>query len=286
MEKKVGLITFEKMDNRVENSVGSSRIRMRWMLPFWKEAEEYVIGKKYDVLVFQKVYWDTMMDAFEGIKILDLCDPDWLTKNPVFEYVDRVDAVVTSTEALAKFVRKMRPDKVVRCIPDRVYLPEAVPVKQVHSDKIRKVVWFGYAHNSYYIQRTFDILLQKGVELIVIADSPIEAPIGYRGKIKVTNIVYNYQTINKELIKADAVLLPEPYGDLRATFKSNNKTLQAWSLGMPVISDPDDFDKFASKEAREEESKKRLQEIKDKWDVALSAKEYQELVAELEKLKK
>ena len=101
MNKKVGLLTMEKMDNRLFNSVGSSRIRMRWMLPYWDEAEEYGIAKEYETLVFQKVYWGAMMDAFKGVKILDLCDPDWLENKPVFEFVDKVDAVVTSTPALA-----------------------------------------------------------------------------------------------------------------------------------------------------------------------------------------
>jgi hypothetical protein len=285
MDENVGIITFEKMDNRRQNSVGSSRIRMRWMLPFWEEAEEFIIGKKYETIIFQKVYWRDMMESFTGVKILDLCDPDWLSKHPVFEFVDLVDAVVTSTEELATFVRKIRPGKLVKCIPDRIYLPEAEPIKTEHSDTLKKVVWFGYTHNSYYLQRTFEVLIEQGIELTVIAESPIEAPIGYKNRININNIVYNYQTINKELIKHDAVLMPTPYGDERSKYKSNNKTLQSWSLGLPVISSPEHFEQFASKEAREQEAKLRLQEVKDKWDVAISAQEYKDLIAEIKQNK-
>ena len=71
---KIGICTMEKFDNRVVNSVGSSRIRVRWLLKYWPEAEEYIIGKEYDVLIFQKVYWKPMMQSFEGIKILDICE--------------------------------------------------------------------------------------------------------------------------------------------------------------------------------------------------------------------
>ena len=93
-KKNVGWLTMEKMDNRTFNSVGSSRIRARWLLPYWKEAEEYVIGKKYDVIIFQKVFWSSFKENgnYKGIKILDLADPDWLENKPVFEYIDWVDA--------------------------------------------------------------------------------------------------------------------------------------------------------------------------------------------------
>ena len=43
MDKTVALCTMEKFDNRMPNSVGSSRIRMRWMLPYWEQAEEFII---------------------------------------------------------------------------------------------------------------------------------------------------------------------------------------------------------------------------------------------------
>ena len=285
MNKTIGLVTMEKMDNRIENTVGSSRIRMRWLLPYWDEAEEYVIGKKYDVMVFQKVYWGSMMDAFEGIKILDLCDPDWLENKPVFEFVDKVDAVTTSTEALAKYVKKMRPNALVKCIPDRVYLPESVPIKTEHSEKIKSIAWFGYVHNSYYLQRTYDVLMDKGYEFIIIADQPIEPPLAYRGKIRIQNVGYNYNTLNKEIVKADVVLMPDAFGDERAKYKSNNKTLHAWSLGMPVIKVPEDFERLATKEAREKESQDKLQEIKEKWDVGISAQEYKDLIEEIKQKK-
>lgn len=281
VDKSIGIMTMEQMLSRPLNSVGSSRIRVRWLLPYWEEAEEFNIGKKYDTVIFQKVYWANMMRAFEGVKILDLCDPDWLENRPVFEFVDMVDAVTTSTEELAIYVRKIRPGKLVRCIPDRVFLPEATPVKTEHSDSLRKVVWFGYSHNSHYLSITYDELVKRGIELIAISDRDFDPPMMYRGKLLITNIAYNYANINKEIIKYDAVLMPQYLGDERAKYKSNNKTLQAWSLGMPVIKVPEDFDKFSTKEAREQESISRRKEIEDKWDVKYSVDEYRKLIEEI-----
>jgi hypothetical protein len=286
MNKTIGLATMEKFDNRKINSVGSSRIRMRWLLPYWQEAEEYGIGKKYDVMIFQKVYWGNMMKAFEGIKILDLCDPDWLENKPVFEFVDYVDAVTTSTEALANYVRKIRPNKLVKCIPDRIYIPEAVPVKQDHAESLLKVVWFGYSHNAHYLSYTYDELIKRNIELVVISDDDVSLPMMYRGKLNITNIVYKYDSINKDIIKYDAVLMPDADKDERAKYKSNNKTLQAWSLGMPVIKIQDDIDRLLSKEARIKEGAKNRQEVIDKWDVKFSVDEYRALIEEIRNLKK
>ena len=284
MNKTVGLVTMEKMDNRTFGSVGSSRIRMRWLLPFWEEAEEYGIAKKYDVLIFQKVYWETFKeygDTYKGIKIFDLCDPDWLENKPVFEYIDWSHAVTTSTQALADYIQKLRPNALVRCIPDRVYIPESVPIKTEHADKITNLVWFGYSHNAHYLTRVFDELIRRGIQLTVISDNPIEAPMAYRGRINIHNVMYNYDSLNKEMVKCDAVLMPEPTGDERAKYKSNNKTLHAWSIGMPVIKVPEDIDRLATKEAREQETAKQLQEIKDKWDVRYSVDEYKALIEEI-----
>lgn len=283
MEKTIGLVTMEKMDNRMSNSVGSSRIRMRWLLPYWEEAEEYIIGKKYDVMIFQKVYWGSMMDAFTGIKIFDLCDPDWLEGKPVFEFIDKVDAVTVSSQALADFIQKIRPKARVIYIPDRIYLPEAKPIKTQHSETLHKLVWYGYSQNAHYVTRGIPELIKRGVELTIIADAPVEPPREYRGKITINNIAYSYESINKDVIKYDAVLMPDPYGDERAKYKSNNKTIQAYSLGMPVIKVPDDLERLFTKEARIAESEKNLQEVREKWDVQLSVAQYKQLIDDIKK---
>src|SRR3990167_5905674 len=137
-----GLLTFEKMDNRRSDSVGSSRIRMRWMLPYWEDAEEFIIGKHYEVQIYQKVYWEDMMRQFKGIQILDLCDPDWLEGRDVFKFIDIANAVVTSTQTLADYILKFRPNAKVICIPDRVELKEHTP-KVKHEGLIKKAAWFG-----------------------------------------------------------------------------------------------------------------------------------------------
>lgn len=280
---KVAFCTMEKFDNRLRDSVGSSRIRGSWLIRYWPEAEEFIIAKKYDVIIFQKVYWSQMMDNFEGIKILDICDPDWVEGKPVLEYVDKADATVVSTPALRDYMVKFRPDSKIICIPDRIDLEEHDKYKKVkHTGIAQTVAWFGYSHNIHYIYKTFEYLIPKGLKLVVISDQPFNPPVQYQG-LKFENIPYAYPGVHKEIVKCDMLLMPESNDDLRGRFKSNNKTLTGWALGVPVVQVPADIDRFMDPIERQKEADLRYAEIKDKWDVRQSVREYQELIVEIVK---
>ena len=49
-------VAFWPFDFDRRKREGSSRIRCEWVVKHWKEAEEYQIGKNYDVIIFQKIY--------------------------------------------------------------------------------------------------------------------------------------------------------------------------------------------------------------------------------------
>lgn len=281
---KIAFCTMEKFDNRVKDSVGSSRIRGSWLIKYWEEAEEYKIAEEYDAIIFQKVYWKAMLDNYEGIKILDICDPDWMEGKPVLEYVDLVDATVTSTPALANYMKKFRPNAKIICIPDRVDL-SVHKRKEKHQGVAKKVAWFGYSQNIHYIFKTFDDLMTKGLELVVISDQPFNPPLAYQN-LKVTNVPYSYPQIHNEITKCDLVLLPETSDDIRGSFKSNNKTLTAWALGMPVVRTPEDLDKFMDPIERQKEADKRYKEVEDVWQVQKSVAEYKRLIEEIKERKK
>lgn len=285
-KKTVAFATMENFDNRPINSVGSSRIRARWLINEWPEAEEFKVGKDYDTVIFQKVYWKQMMDKFTGVKILDLCDPDWLEGKPVLEFVDSADATTTSTQALADYIKKLRPNARVLCIPDRVYQPEHRPAKTVFEGDLKSLVWFGYSHNVHYLYRTFDEIIKRGISLTIIAEKPFTPPLGFNN-LKIFNVPFAYPEVNKEMTKYDAVLFPDvSQQDERGKFKSNNKTLQAWACGMPVVKTPEDLDRFMDPKERQKESEIRLKEIDDIWDVKYSVQEYKDLIKEIKASKK
>lgn len=271
----IKFLTMERMENRPVNQVGSSRIRARWVYKYWDEADEFTIGDNPDVLIFQKAYWKDMLEQFKGIKILDICDADWLDPRPVFETISCCDAVVTSTEPLAEYIRKLTDKKVV-CIPDRLDMDEMNPYKLKHEGDLKSAVWYGYSQNQDALDKTVEHLKQRGISLTVISNQPYSSHPSY-GSFKVNNVKYAYDKTNEEIIKHDIVLLPSPEG-IRGKYKSNNKITNAWGLGMPVAVEPSDLDKFKTQESREEERKLRMAEVVKDYDVKISVVEWKELI--------
>jgi len=273
---KVGLISMQFYDNRPKGSVGSSRIRGDWIAKYWDECELYSTGKRYDVLIFQKAYWEEMVKRFKGIKVFDACDPDWLEHRPVIEVIRNCDGVVTSSEALAKQIRKFDiGGKPVMCIPDRVDLEWSKPVHGVHTGEAKSCVYFGYSGNARVVlDSAIDSLRKYGIELTVISDQPYHSADHF--------VRYDVETVNEEIVNHDFVLLPPaPSNNYRFKFKSNNKTIQSKALGMPVVHRGDDLKKYMSGKEREKARKQGLEEVKKLWDVRLSVVAYKKFIKRL-----
>jgi hypothetical protein len=285
--KKGAFLTFEKFGNRDPGSVGSSRIRAKWLMKYWKDVEEWHVGRDYEFIIFQKSFWPQYIlgdweghyKGFEGIKIFDDCDCSWLELD-AFKFYDACDAVTTSTQALADYIKKLLPDKIVECIPDRIDLEEHRSLKKSHPEVIKRLAWFGYSTNYHYLEQTFKTLNKMKMSLDCYSDTGLEMGSMYPD-LAVTWHKYNYETLHKELIQFDALLLPEERGktDFKGRFKSDNKMLTAYALQIPVISRPEDFERLASKESRIKEVQEKRDLVCEKYDVKQSVTEY-ELILE------
>lgn len=286
MSAQYAILTMEKFANREEGSVGSSRIRGAWVLKHWKDAEEWHVGRNYEAVIFQKAFWPQYIlgdeeagyHGFSGIKIFDECDPSWLEQD-AFRYYAACDAVTTSTEALAEYIRKLLPHKIVECVPDRVDLAEHALQKTEHAESIQHIAWFGYSHNFHYLEQTFSVLNDLHMSLDVYSDTGLAASSSYP-HMKMTWHKYHYPTLHSELIKYDAVLMPAERGktDFRGRFKSNNKSVTCWALGIPVITVPEDFKRLASRDKRIEETILNRKLVEQEYDVQLSVAQYETLI--------
>ena len=274
--KRVGVITFEKHDGRT--NIGSARIRAKWLAKYWEDCEIFQYGQKYDVVIYQKVYWPKHAKEFKGIKILDLCDPDFLHWGyQTIEMLAEVDAITTSSEALAEVFKNFT-DKPVMCIPDRLDLAEHSG-KKYHSGDAKSVVWFGYSTGYDMLKPVIHFIKKLDLDLICISDKPFLLPKAGDG-IELINYPWNAKTVNHDILKGDIVINPQSLMG-KWKFKSNNKTLTAWALGIPVAKDVEQLKEFMDGEARQKESNKRLQEIKDKWDIKISVKEFKKLIKQI-----
>jgi len=270
----VGFYTFEQFHRK--KNIGSTRIRADWLIKYWADAERYVTGKKYETIIFQKVYYTDFISRYDGLKILDICDGDFLDwACRMKETIDLCDGVVCSTQNLADYIKKLT-ELPVRVIPDRIDL-EFHKQKKSHTGKAKTAVWFGYAHNQKALDTVLPILAKHNLGLIVISNKPYIMPISYTGRINLTNYPWDVNTVNDDIIKGDFVVNPcYKYGNWQ--FKSNNKTLTSWALGMPVADTADDIVRFLTETERKKEAEIRLKEIKDKYDVKLSVAEYKDFI--------
>lgn len=286
MNKSVSFFDFSRYHGKYPDA-GSTNIRVNQLLKYWPEANKYLFGQHPDVLIFQKVYCTPdykFPKHYQGIKILDICDPDWLDGvTSIKETVDAVDAVTCSSDALRKFIKQMT-NKPVITIADRFDL-ENIPTRKKHKYEARTVAWFGYRHNSDTLRPAMRLLNELNLNLLVISDDDplawqwVPARIDseeYR-KEKYTYFKYNEDTFYETMFKADFALLPIGSRPLDV-FKSNNKTVKAILSGLPVAHDADDVRKFLNAEEREKYLDENYEKTKQEYDVKKSVEQYKELI--------
>lgn len=281
----ISFLNFEQLHGK--KNIGSTNLRVHQLIKYWPEAEQYKFGSKPDVLVFQKVYWNVdyyLPETYKGgLKILDICDPDWLDNMYVKKTVDNMDAVVVPSKGLQDFMQQLT-DKPVKLIPDRFDM-ELVPDFKKHSGKLKRIVWFGYRHNAETIEGAIPALERLNIALTIISD---EDPLmwrfahnteHYRKSYKYHK--YNEESIYQRLQEAQACLLPDGLRP-KDRFKSNNKTIKAQLASLPVAKNIDDLERFMSDVERNKEAEYNYNEAKKAYDVKLSIKEYKDLINELQ----
>ncbi len=288
-KKTTEILSFERYHGRRKK--GSSSMRCHWLLKHWPEAMEFVQGREYDAIIYQKVYWPEHARSFSGVKILDLCDPDFLSFiYQTKEMIDEVDVITTSTETLRDAVQAFTKKPVVH-VPDRLDLDYHTERKDHKGQgRAKTIVWFGYSTGFHLLKACLSDIRKLKLNLIVISDSgfvlpsnflpPRGIPVDDKFYIEVMNLPWKLETVNADIVKGDFVINPRSkLGKWK--YKSNNKTLTSWALGMPVAHNISELKKYIDEEARVEESEKRLKEVEEKWDAKQSIEEYRKLIDEV-----
>jgi len=280
----VAFQTFEAFHGK--KNIGSTNIRVHQLIKHWQEAELYKYGSNPDVMIFQKVYWlpdYRFIEHFKGIKILDICDPDWLDNVHVKRTVDNCHAVVVPTKAMQEFMQQLT-DKPVKIIKDRFDL-EPIPKPIEHKSKKQlTAVWFGYHHNADVLRYgAVKALEDMGIRLVIISD---DDPAAWRWasseeyKSKYKFLKYGEDTIYERLQQFDIAILPAD-GSSRGRFKSENKTVKAQLAGLPVARTIDELELLVDNNKRNDIASKAYKKAIKEYDVKLSVKEYKDLIDEL-----
>lgn len=284
---RVGFLTF---DRDRSGKTGSTRIRVDNLVKYHEDFEIFVTGQKYDVVVFQKYYWHDYAKLFDGIKILDVCDPDWLYGSSQTDFVRMltlVDGIACNTEATAEYIMKLT-DKPVMVIPDRHDMA-LMKQKKIHKGRAKSAVWFGYSHNADVLRPYIMKLAEHGLDLTIISDKFVRIADSmnqeYAEKERFVQWPATVEELNEELVKHDIALLPSRRRP-QEQFKSNNKDTHAAALGLAVAHWGDEVDTFMEAEARIKYQNEHMEQIRRQYDCKKSVEDYLRFIGQIENLTK
>ena len=189
-----------------------------------------------------------------------------------------VDGITCSCEGLTDFVKKIVRHIPVVTIPDRLNL-DLFTQKKRHVSKAIRCVWFGYAHNAdETISQCLLALAKSGLELLIVSNRDYNPTKTYG--IKYQNIKWDSATAYQTIQFADFAINPQLMTS-HWKYKSNNKTLIAWGLGLPVAEFRNQFGLFLDPMERQKEIDIRTKELSEKWDIKYSIEQFKELMQDL-----
>lgn len=273
----ISILSWQNYHGRKPGSIGSSVIRADWLIAADDRFKAWKHGVGYDALILQKVYWKDLMQDFKGPKILDVCDPDWLDgKCNIAELSTMVNAITTSSEEL-----KAEIDPYAQCpvihVPDRINFDMLPSPKKISSARPQTLVWYGYINNA---RRTLDQVLESiagmGLDLLVVANDKYE-PMNDYG-VNIENVLWEPGKAWQEIQRGDIVLNPRLF-EAKYRFKSNNKTVIAQALGLPVATTIDELELLMDEQGRIDAMKK-ANIILPGYDIKKSAEQYIEILNE------
>lgn len=276
--------TFEQYHGKKD--IGSTRIRTHNLIKYWPEAGLYKYGENPDVMIFQKVYitFDYKFpEHFKGIKILDICDPDWKDTPDIFikETMDAMDAVVVPTKTLQEFLQQMTKTP-IRIIKDRFDISE-FPAPRKHTTKAKRAVWFGYSHNAEALKFAMPSIEARGLGITVVSN---EDPMVYKWANDSREYEKEYKYIKyqhppyKYIQQGDVCIFPQGIRPLDK-FKSENKTVISELCGVPVVHDAKELDQMLEPKVRQKHIDTIYDKLKQEYDCKKSVKEYRELIDEI-----
>lgn len=274
----ISVVTWQRWNGRKPGTVGSSIIRGDWLIAADPEFHHWSHGRKYDALIVQKVFQKDLFTDFDGVKILDICDPDWLGGGvDIAAFMNMATAVTVSSEGLQKALAGYT-DKPVIFVPDRINY-DFLPKPKIHStERAQTVVWYGYAQNSAdTLSIVLETLAEMKLKLVVVSNQSYE-PMKNRG-VEIRNVKWESETAYQEIQRGDIVLnYQPPFG--KYAYKSSNKTDIAYALGLPVAKDADDLERLLDPRERIAAVAKWNAECRADMDIRRSADQYKQIINE------
>ena len=246
---KIGFCTYQAT---FDGNAASTRIRVTWPA---KYMENVYIGEDEKILSTCKgVIFQTRFDIKDvetakrlkakGVKILcDFTDPHWshdygghITEG-LKGIIGQADCIIFPTKGIEKSFNEVFDDKQTVVIPDRIDLNIYDKVKKhTNKDKFR-IVWHGSFGNLCSMELARADLERLGkdldITLVCIYDHVKDHKIEEFDNIKLECYEWNNDKVIQELLNCEVSI--NPRYDNWKSYKSNNKTVCAWALGIPCV---------------------------------------------------
>lgn len=263
----------------------SVRFRALWPTKYMIGADAYDGTQRlgdYDGFVFQKFYlsdkarhWSHAFQDAGAVLAFDLCDADFLLSDAhrerMLKVLPRFDFAVAPTEPLVEWLRQWLP---AFLIPDRLDLSLHAE-RHVPQDRKPRLVWFGNSGNLVTLEKIWPAACDLDLSLTILSDRLVPPWDGRPVKF----VEWTLEGANAVIARHDMALNPK-LDTGHFAFKSNNKTVTAWALGVPVAETPEQLATLMDFELRKLESAYRLAEVAAHYDVRISALEWAGLFAE------
>ena len=297
----------------VRGYLASSRIRIHNLAKYWDECDDYFypeefnqtneeffnpdnqfkILKDYDVVILNKTYeWRLALRLKENHQfvVIDFCDPDFLLshssetrRNNCLQTLRYTDLCIVNGKEMKKELRKVYKGP-IEIIPDRLDL-QGLPQKEIHNDELKRIVWYGYSENLRVLEPYMKQIINMGLEITIISDGFFKNLIlvgcKYKPKDVITYKSWHPETINKQILSTDCVFVGKDKDKYLSKFKSNNRALTGWAMGMPVAFDIRDLKKLKSREARIKNAWNGNRMVREKFDIRHSVFEYDKIIKKL-----
>lgn len=293
-------IGFLVLDSTVNNETASTRIRVHYVTKYlkckWAVSDTRKDLLECDVVLFQTRWTDQDLLLAKELKerkipiILDITDPEWDTRYTQCTAVNfrletmikLADCITFSSKKLMEWFNNVYPGNDTVTIIDRIDLDVHNKIR-IHKDKDEKtIVWYGSWANLKSLELAREDLEKLGLEINIklklIYDKTAKHDIKFKN-IKVEKIEWTEEKTIEALLDAELAINPKYKNDWR-DYKTNNKTVKAWALGVPCIEE-DFYSKIklylGHTGYRGEEGWKLRKEVEEKYDARLSAEELENL---------
>lgn len=249
----VGFVPHQSIDR--EQIAAGTRIRV---LNIVKHLKNCVVSYNYedlkacDVVIFQARWLATDMELArklkeQGVKLVfDTTDPHWDTQNfdssgrrkeALDKILEHIGVVTFPTEGLKDSFLRYRKDKRIEIIPDCVDLSKHTETREHKEKSVYTIVWYGCSANVCSIdlaRRDLERLGQEfNLKLIAVYDLGHGAEVKPFDNLELETREWSEDATILAILESDVAINPR-YDTWRG-YKSNNKTAEAWSLGVPCV---------------------------------------------------